>query len=63
TMDAFSYIGGLMGSWLGISVWACTGIAESTFLTVLPFLKLCMKKSRHSSIAKSVSNIAQKSSS
>ncbi|GFT71527.1 uncharacterized protein NPIL_310831 [Nephila pilipes] len=48
TLDAFSYIGGLMGCWLGLSVWACTGIAETTFLTILRFLKLCMKKSRHS---------------
>ncbi|GFT29294.1 uncharacterized protein NPIL_583871 [Nephila pilipes] len=44
-MDAFSYIGGLMGCWLGMSVWACTGIAESAFLAVLRFLKPHMKKS------------------
>ncbi|GFS59157.1 hypothetical protein NPIL_317921, partial [Nephila pilipes] len=47
-MDIFSYIGGLMGCWLGISVWTCTGIAEKTFWTVLHFLKQFRKKSRHS---------------
>ncbi|GFS98560.1 uncharacterized protein NPIL_497901, partial [Nephila pilipes] len=47
-MDIFSYIGGLMGCWLGISVWACTGIAETTFWTILHFLKQFTKKSRHS---------------
>ncbi|GFU11493.1 hypothetical protein NPIL_7011 [Nephila pilipes] len=45
-MDIFSYIGGLMGCWLGISVWACTGIAETTFWTILHFLKQFTKKSR-----------------
>ncbi|GFU21616.1 hypothetical protein NPIL_312571, partial [Nephila pilipes] len=34
-MDIFSYIGGLMGCWLGISVWACTDIAETTIWTFL----------------------------
>ncbi|GIY40396.1 uncharacterized protein CEXT_523751 [Caerostris extrusa] len=28
--ELFSYIGGLMGCWLGISVWAFTGIVEKT---------------------------------
>ncbi|GFT90713.1 hypothetical protein NPIL_553111 [Nephila pilipes] len=47
-MDVFSYIGGLMGCWLGISVWACTGIAEATFWTFLHYFKQLAKKSRHS---------------
>ncbi|GFU43861.1 hypothetical protein NPIL_321721 [Nephila pilipes] len=47
-MDIFSYIGGLMGYWLGISVWACTGIAETTFWTVAYYLKQFGRKSRHS---------------
>ncbi|GFS88432.1 hypothetical protein NPIL_33391, partial [Nephila pilipes] len=47
-MDIFSYIGGLMGCWLGISVWTCTGIAETTFWTFLNFLKQYVMKSRHS---------------
>ncbi|GFT53030.1 hypothetical protein NPIL_611021, partial [Nephila pilipes] len=47
-MDVFSYIGGLMGCWLGFSVWACTGIAETTFRTVLYYLKQFATKSRHS---------------
>ncbi|GBO09730.1 hypothetical protein AVEN_119625-1 [Araneus ventricosus] len=29
--DLFSYIGGLVGCWLGISVWALAGIFEKTF--------------------------------
>ncbi|GFT77321.1 hypothetical protein NPIL_438871 [Nephila pilipes] len=51
-MDIFSYIGGLMGCWLGISVWACTGIAEASFLTGLHFLKQYVMNSRHSSSAR-----------
>ncbi|GFS49251.1 hypothetical protein NPIL_600181 [Nephila pilipes] len=47
-MDIFSYIGGLMGCWLGISVWACTGIAETTFGTVLRFMKQYATRFRHS---------------
>ncbi|GFS52724.1 hypothetical protein NPIL_210991, partial [Nephila pilipes] len=47
-MDIFSYIGGLMGCWLGISVWTCTGIAETTFGTVLRFLKQYVKRFRQS---------------
>ncbi|GFU43863.1 uncharacterized protein NPIL_321731 [Nephila pilipes] len=47
-MDIFSYVGGLMGCWLGISVWTCTGIAETTFWTFLNFLKQYVMKSRHS---------------
>ncbi|CAL1275463.1 unnamed protein product [Larinioides sclopetarius] len=27
----FSYIGGLMGCWLGVSIWAFVGIAENVF--------------------------------
>ncbi|GFS78031.1 hypothetical protein NPIL_346021, partial [Nephila pilipes] len=46
-MDVFSYIGGLMGCWLGISVWACTGIAEETFLALLYYSKQFAKKSRN----------------
>ncbi|GFT03003.1 hypothetical protein NPIL_402211 [Nephila pilipes] len=47
-MDIFSYIGGLMGCWLGISVWTCTGIAETTFGTVLRFMKQYATRFRHS---------------
>ncbi|GFS43225.1 hypothetical protein NPIL_508041 [Nephila pilipes] len=47
-MDIFSYIGGLMGCWLGISVWACTGIVETTFWTFLRFMKQYVKRFRHS---------------
>ncbi|GFT89293.1 hypothetical protein NPIL_529621, partial [Nephila pilipes] len=47
-MDIFSYIGGLMGCWLGISVWACTGIAETVFWIVLRYLKQPVKKFRQS---------------
>ncbi|GFS43227.1 hypothetical protein NPIL_508051 [Nephila pilipes] len=48
TMDIFSYVGGLMGCWLGISVWACTGIAETIFWIALRYLKQCVKKFRYS---------------
>ncbi|GFT63779.1 hypothetical protein NPIL_332801, partial [Nephila pilipes] len=48
-MDIFSYIGGLMGCWLGISVWTSTGIAESTFLTIIYYLKQFVRKPRLSS--------------
>ncbi|GFS98352.1 hypothetical protein NPIL_362001, partial [Nephila pilipes] len=47
-MDIFSYVGGLMGCWLGISVWTFTGIAETTFWIFLNFLKQYVMKSRHS---------------
>ncbi|GFU17858.1 hypothetical protein NPIL_448141, partial [Nephila pilipes] len=47
-MDVFSYIGGLMGCWLGISVWACTGIAEAAFWSALYYLKQFATISRHS---------------
>ncbi|GIY13682.1 hypothetical protein CEXT_565501 [Caerostris extrusa] len=33
--ELFSFIGGLMGCWLGISVWALTDIIESTLFKVL----------------------------
>ncbi|GFT29988.1 hypothetical protein NPIL_628441, partial [Nephila pilipes] len=46
-MDVFSYIGGLIGCWLGISVWAFTGIAEETFLATLYYIKQFLKKSRN----------------
>ncbi|GFT06568.1 uncharacterized protein NPIL_258461 [Nephila pilipes] len=48
-MDIFSYVGGLMGCWLGISVWAFTEITETTFSTFLRFLKQYLKNSDHSS--------------
>ncbi|GFS48844.1 hypothetical protein NPIL_159711 [Nephila pilipes] len=47
-MDVFSYIGGLMGCWLGISVWAFTGIAETTIWTAFDYLKKFSKKLRDS---------------
>ncbi|GFT41790.1 hypothetical protein NPIL_320021 [Nephila pilipes] len=47
-MDVFSYIGGLMGCWLGFSVWTCTGITERTFASVLDYFKQFSKKSCHS---------------
>ncbi|GFS97280.1 hypothetical protein NPIL_313291, partial [Nephila pilipes] len=47
-MDVFSYIGGLMGCWLGISVWAWTGIAETTFWIAFHYLKQFSKKLRDS---------------
>ncbi|GFT18837.1 uncharacterized protein NPIL_257451 [Nephila pilipes] len=47
-MDIFSYVGGLMGCWLGISVWAFTDIAETTAQTVLDFLKQYVKRFHHS---------------
>ncbi|GFT16503.1 hypothetical protein NPIL_324721, partial [Nephila pilipes] len=47
-MDIFSYIGGLMGCWLGISVWTFTGVAEATFWTVLYYYKQFTKQFRHS---------------
>ncbi|GFT06097.1 uncharacterized protein NPIL_40751 [Nephila pilipes] len=46
-MDVFSYIGGLMGCWLGFSVWTFTGITERTFASVLYYLKQFTKKSHH----------------
>ncbi|GFS56523.1 hypothetical protein NPIL_244871 [Nephila pilipes] len=46
-MDIFSYIGGLMGCWLGISVWAFTDIAETTTQTVIDFLNQYVKRFHH----------------
>ncbi|GBL94473.1 hypothetical protein AVEN_235582-1 [Araneus ventricosus] len=33
--ELFSYIGGLMGCWLGISVWAMVGISEKSFRKII----------------------------
>ncbi|KAF8796520.1 Amiloride-sensitive sodium channel subunit like protein [Argiope bruennichi] len=33
--ELFSYIGGLMGCWLGISVWAFVGVSEKTFRKII----------------------------
>ncbi|KAF8778837.1 hypothetical protein HNY73_015523 [Argiope bruennichi] len=35
----FSYIGGLMGCWLGVSVWAFPRIAENILRRVLPWIE------------------------
>ncbi|KAF8778938.1 hypothetical protein HNY73_015612 [Argiope bruennichi] len=35
----FSYIGGLMGCWLGVSIWAFAGIAENTFLRAIQWME------------------------
>ncbi|GFT38818.1 hypothetical protein NPIL_503421 [Nephila pilipes] len=42
-----NYVGGLMGCWLGISVWAFTDIAETTARTVLDFLKQYVNRFHH----------------
>ncbi|GFT64035.1 hypothetical protein NPIL_250841 [Nephila pilipes] len=46
-MDIFSYIGGLMGCWLGISVWAFTDFAETTTQTAIDFLNQYVKRFHH----------------
>ncbi|GFS87656.1 hypothetical protein NPIL_57561, partial [Nephila pilipes] len=35
TEELFSYIGGLMGCWLGMSVWASVGIFENIYRKVV----------------------------
>ncbi|GFU11893.1 hypothetical protein NPIL_146811 [Nephila pilipes] len=39
TEELFSYLGGLMGCWLGMSVWASVGIFEKAYrkMVELPF--------------------------
>ncbi|GIY13388.1 uncharacterized protein CDAR_422621 [Caerostris darwini] len=44
--ELFSYIGGLMGCWLGISVWTFVGILEFNYLRALQFIKNFRKKSK-----------------
>ncbi|GIY13389.1 uncharacterized protein CDAR_422631 [Caerostris darwini] len=36
--ELFSYIGGLIGCWLGISMWAFVGILETNYLRALQFI-------------------------
>ncbi|GFR24095.1 uncharacterized protein TNCT_727571 [Trichonephila clavata] len=42
--DLFSHIGGLIGCWLGISVWALTNIMEGTVLMAANWMKKFEKK-------------------
>ncbi|GBN37180.1 hypothetical protein AVEN_100398-1 [Araneus ventricosus] len=45
TWELFGYIGGLVGCWLGISVWALVGIMEKFAKKVVRFLQKLRKKS------------------
>ncbi|GBM76169.1 hypothetical protein AVEN_224128-1, partial [Araneus ventricosus] len=45
TWELFGYIGGLVGCWLGISVWALVGIMEKFAKKVVRFLQKLQKKS------------------
>ncbi|GFU31713.1 uncharacterized protein NPIL_662431 [Nephila pilipes] len=47
TGELFSYIGGLMGCWLGISVWASVGILEKFFVEFNQVKQLFRKKMQH----------------
>ncbi|PRD29825.1 UNVERIFIED_CONTAM: hypothetical protein NCL1_28207 [Trichonephila clavipes] len=39
TEELFSYIGGLMGCWLGISVWASVGVFEKIYRKIVQFIQ------------------------
>ncbi|KAF8778244.1 RWD domain-containing protein 1 [Argiope bruennichi] len=39
TGDLFSFIGGLMGCWLGVSIWAFAGIAENVFRRAIQWME------------------------
>ncbi|GFT19264.1 hypothetical protein NPIL_518091 [Nephila pilipes] len=42
--ELFSYLGSLMGSWLGISVWASVGISENAYWKVVQMKRKLRKK-------------------
>ncbi|GFQ66989.1 uncharacterized protein TNCT_216301 [Trichonephila clavata] len=44
TEELFSYIGGLMGCWLGISVWASVGIFEKIYWKIVQVQQQLRKK-------------------
>ncbi|XP_055945685.1 uncharacterized protein LOC129976234 isoform X1 [Argiope bruennichi] len=47
----FSYIGGLMGCWLGVSMWAFAGIAENAFLRAIQWMEHIKRNFKESSVA------------
>ncbi|GFU32385.1 uncharacterized protein NPIL_368641 [Nephila pilipes] len=44
TEELFSYIGGLMGCWLGISVWASVGIFEEAYRKIIQMKRQLREK-------------------
>ncbi|GFY19499.1 hypothetical protein TNCV_4646731 [Trichonephila clavipes] len=44
TEELFSYIGGLMGCWLGISVWASVGVFEKIYRKIVQVQQQLRKK-------------------
>ncbi|GBM53243.1 hypothetical protein AVEN_169270-1, partial [Araneus ventricosus] len=48
SFEVFSYVGGLMGCWLGISVWTCFGMTGKKFQTVVKYVKNLRKRPRNS---------------
>ncbi|GBO31572.1 hypothetical protein AVEN_13612-1, partial [Araneus ventricosus] len=48
SFEVFSYVGGLMGCWLGISVWTCFGMTGKKFRTVVKYVKNLRKRPRNS---------------
>ncbi|GFQ74844.1 uncharacterized protein TNCT_315651 [Trichonephila clavata] len=44
TEELFSYIGGLMGCWLGISVWASVSLFENIYRKIVQVKRLLRKK-------------------
>ncbi|GFT75330.1 uncharacterized protein NPIL_16481 [Nephila pilipes] len=44
TEELFSYIGGLMGCWLGMSVWASVGIFENAYRKIIQTKRLLRKE-------------------
>ncbi|GFT43023.1 uncharacterized protein NPIL_314951 [Nephila pilipes] len=44
TEELFSYIGGLMGCWLGMSVWASVGIFENAYRKIVRVMRQLGKK-------------------
>ncbi|GFT57466.1 hypothetical protein NPIL_170261, partial [Nephila pilipes] len=44
TEELFSYVGGLMGCWLGISVWASVGMFENTYRKIVQLKRQSRKK-------------------
>ncbi|GIY58023.1 uncharacterized protein CDAR_284871 [Caerostris darwini] len=46
--EMFSYIGGLLGCWLGISVWAFAGMVESFFRRIIQLIRKLKRKSKRS---------------
>ncbi|GIY04546.1 hypothetical protein CDAR_208851 [Caerostris darwini] len=54
--ELFSYIGGLIGCWLGISVWAFVDIIEANFWTLLRLIQKLKQKKSEKQVASPISS-------